>query len=119
MISATGLYTAPKIVTPPNAVTIQATSIADPSKTGTLQITITSSVTVNVAPPAGAPPFLINQTYQFTATTPGDNNNLAVTWSLGTCNLTVTANNPEPCRTIAATPGVYTAPLTLTPTNPV
>src|SRR6266851_5045495 len=117
-ISATGLYTAPKIVTPPNAVTIQATSIADPSKTGMLQITITSSVTVNVAPPAGAPPFLINQTYQFTATTPGDTNNLGVTWSLGTCNLTVTANNPQPCGMISAT-GLYTAPKIVTPSNAV
>src|SRR6266851_6586293 len=119
LISATGLYTAPKIVTPPNAVTIQATSIADPSKTGTLQITITSSVTVNVAPPAGAPPFLINQTYQFTATTPGDSNNLGVTWSLGTCNLTVTANNPQPCGTIVAATGVYTAPPIVTTANAV
>jgi DNA-binding beta-propeller fold protein YncE len=119
MISATGLYTAPKIVTPPNAVTIQATSIADPSKTGTLQITITSSVIVNVAPPTGAPPFLINQTYQFTATTPGDNNNLGVTWSLGTCNLTVTANNPLPCGTIVAATGVYTAPPIVTTANAV
>src|SRR3989441_781443 len=119
MISATGLYTAPKIVTPPNAVTIQATSIADPSKTGTLQITITSSVIVNVAPPTGAPPFLINQTYQFTATTPGDNNNLGVTWSLGTCNLTVTANNPQPCGTIVAATGVYTAPPIVTTANAV
>ncbi len=118
-ISANGLYIAPKIVTPTNAITIQAASVADPSQTGTLQITITSGVTVNILAPAGAPPFLINQTYQFTATTPGDNNSLGVTWSLGTCNLTVTANNPQPCGTIAATTGVYTAPLIVTTANAV
>src|SRR5216684_4389111 len=111
--TATATYTAPKIVPSPSSITITATSVADSTVSGSTALTVTSSVIVNVAPPTGAPPFLINQTYQFTATTPGDNNNLGVTWSLGTCNLTVTANNPLPCGTISAT-GLYTAPKIVT-----
>src|SRR2546425_10742 len=117
--TATATYTAPKIVPSPSSITITATSVADSTISGSTALTVTSSVTVNIAPPAGAPPFLINQTYQFTATTPGDNNNLGVTWSLGTCNLTVTANNPQPCGTIVAATGVYTAPPIVTTANAV
>ena len=41
-VNAMGLYAAPGIAPSPNIVSISATSIADPSKSGTAQITITT-----------------------------------------------------------------------------
>ena len=42
-ISTTGLYTAPAAVPSPDVVTIKATSVADPSKSGSATVTITAS----------------------------------------------------------------------------
>jgi len=73
-ISSTGLYTAPASVPNPSLVTILATSQKDTTKTGTAQVTITSSsqptnVTVQVSPPAAS---IANySTQQFSATVSG------------------------------------------------
>ncbi len=118
-ISTTGLYSAPQIVPSPATVTVTATSITDPTKFDSKNITVISNVVVTVTPPAGAPPFLIGQPYTFTAPTTGDANNLGVTWSIGSCALTPTGSNPNPCGMIVATTGVYTAPPITTPANAV
>src|SRR5207249_2845607 len=39
-ISPTGLYTAPSTVPSPNPVTVKAVSVADPTKSGTAQVTV-------------------------------------------------------------------------------
>ena len=57
-ISGTGLYTAPASVPSPNAVTVKATSVADPTKSDTATVTITEEVTtveVSVHAPSEAP----------------------------------------------------------------
>lgn len=81
-ISSAGLYTAPAAQPTPAQVTIIATSVKDPSKTGTATITITTSsqpsnVTVQVSPPIVS---IANYSTQlFTATVSGSTNT-SVTW---------------------------------------
>lgn len=43
-VSSTGLYTAPAVVPSPNAVTVKITSVADPTKTAAVTLTITERV---------------------------------------------------------------------------
>ena len=89
-----GLYTAPSIVSSTQAVTITATSAADPTKFANATIQIIPSVTITVSPLSitlGA-----SQTYQFAATLSGTTNT-GVTWSL-----------PPALGTISN--GLYTAP---------
>ena len=50
VISSSGLYTAPGDLPQPAIVTISATSHGDPSVSGTAAVTITSDVTVGLAP---------------------------------------------------------------------
>jgi hypothetical protein len=81
-ISGTGLYTAPAAQPIPAQVTIIATSVKDPTKSGTATVTITktsqpSNVTVQVSP---ATVNVANYTTQlFTATVSGSTNT-GVTW---------------------------------------
>ena len=81
-ISSTGLYTAPAAQPTPAQVTIVATSVKDPTKSGTATVTITktsqpSNVTVQVSP---ATVSIANYTTQlFTATVSGSTNT-GVTW---------------------------------------
>jgi hypothetical protein len=49
-ISATGLYTAPAIVTTSQTVSVTAASTADPTRTGTATITLTPPPSVGVTP---------------------------------------------------------------------
>jgi len=87
-ISSTGLYTAPASVPNPSLVTILATSQKDTTKTGTAQVTITSSsqptnVTVQVSPPAAS---IANySTQQFSATVSGTTNT-NVAWQVNGSN---------------------------------
>jgi hypothetical protein len=53
MINSSGLYTAPGVVPSPNLVLISATSVADPTKSATAQVTITTappSFSISVSP---------------------------------------------------------------------
>src|ERR1700677_1093661 len=81
-ISSTGLYTAPAAQPTPAQVTIVATSVKDPTKSGTATVTITktsqpSNVTVQVSP---ATVSIANYTTQlFTAPVSGSTNT-GVTW---------------------------------------
>jgi hypothetical protein len=83
-ISSTGLYTAPAKIPNPALVTIIATSLKDSTKSGTAQVTVTTSatpgnVTVQISPQTVS---IANySTQQFTATVSGSTNT-AVSWQV-------------------------------------
>ena len=137
----TEIYTAPSVLpdqtTYPNLViTVKATSTANPSRSGTLNLTLDSGIAVTINPAAATLAVGSNgnngESKLFTVTlttdtTPGD-----VTWGVtnttvntggtpsiaNTYTLTTPTCSPS-CGTIAAAPGgneTYTAPATL-PTN--
>jgi len=93
-ITATGLYTAPATA---GTYHVIATSQADPTKSGTLAVTV-NAVTVSVT--AASATVFPGLTDQFSATVTGTSNT-AVTWSI--------LENPAAGGTISAT-GLYTAP---------
>jgi len=110
-ISGSGLYTAPS--TPPNpaTVTVKATSLADPSASGTASVTVVSPppITVTISPTSATVSPGAQQ--QFTATVTGSTNK-SVTWSV-----TGTGCVAYYCGTITSL-GLYTAPSTV-PNPPV
>jgi 6-phosphogluconolactonase (cycloisomerase 2 family) len=105
-ITAGGLYTGPVAVPNPATVTVQATSAADNTKSGTATVTITAApvITVTVAPPT--PSVQVSATQQFTATVTGTANT-AVTWQVNN----ITGGNAT-VGTISGT-GLFTAPTTV------
>ncbi len=114
-VSATGtvgtyIYTPPAALptSAPLVVTLTATTVALPAFTFSSLITVTPlPVGVSISP-ASPPPVIVTlppvQQIPFTATVTGPSN-LAVTWSIsgGGCG-------GNPCGTVNATTGVYTAP---------
>jgi hypothetical protein len=102
-LGATGAYTAPTVIPTQQTATVQATSTADPSKSGSAVITLVP-VAVSVTPsPVSVP---INATQQFAATVTGAANKL-VTWSV-----TGTGCSGNACGQINSS-GLYTAPGTI------
>ena len=104
-ISASGLYTAPMIVTAQQTVNVIATSLTDPTKSASATITLAGTVTlppvsINVTPTSAA--LYGNQTQQFTANV-SNTYNTAVTWSL----------SPSGVGTLSSS-GLYTAPAMIT-----
>jgi hypothetical protein len=106
-INTSGLYTAPSFAPSPNMVSISATSVADATKSGMAQATITGiaagPISVSVSPPTAAlePGAQVN----FTATVQGNGSfNQGVTWS---ANGIVGGNASVGSIT---TSGTYTAP---------
>ncbi|HEV3332052.1 MAG TPA: hypothetical protein VG096_13770, partial [Bryobacteraceae bacterium] len=93
-----GLYTAPALIAASQIIIVTATSAADPTKSGTAQVTLQPTVIVSLSP--GSASLQALQTQQFTATIAGTGNT-GVTWSL----------NPN-VGTISST-GLYTAPATI------
>src|SRR5215472_14182311 len=83
-ISGQGLYTAPKDLPNPVAVTVTATSQADNTKSANVQITVTSDIQVSVqTSPANVAYVPANGTLQLTATvTSAGNPDKSVTWSV-------------------------------------
>src|SRR6266852_4242523 len=116
-------YTAPQVLPlAPSMVSVTATSVADGTQTGSATLTITSNVTVTVAPVN--PTLSINSQTKFTATVSGDTANLGVTWSLGACPVapTTTPPNPTPCGTLTPIDGLnvfYNAPPVVQPNSPL
>ena len=106
-ISASGLYTAPSTVPSPATVTVGAVSVADPTRSGSAQVTITAPpppVTVTVAPATTTVQTGGSQAFIATVT---NTTNTAVTWQVngvGGGNTTV--------GTISAA-GIYAAPATV------
>jgi hypothetical protein len=94
-ISATGLYTAPALVTAQQTVTVQAASAADSTKSASALVTL-YPVTISLTPSTAV--LLATQTVQFAAAV-GWTNNPLVSWSI----------SPSGAGNIS-TGGLYTAP---------
>ncbi len=102
-ISAAGLYMAPVNLPAPSAVTVAATSVADPARSASATVTVQSDVAVAVTP--SAPSVELGATQQLTATVTGSGMpNTAVTW-----NVNGIASGDATVGTIS-TSGFYTAP---------
>jgi hypothetical protein len=104
LVDTTGSYTAPQILTAPPSVVVRAISVADPSKSGSAAITVTSSFSLTVAGPTS-----VNAaaTASYTATlVPLANSNPSRTISWGVSGPGCTG---AACGAISAD-GVYTAP---------
>src|SRR5271157_269297 len=100
-ITTTGLYTAPKSVPNPPAVTVTATSVADPARSAPAIVTLQAAPAVTVSP-ASAQVQTGKQT-QFTATVTGTSNTVVI-WSVSGSGCTGLA-----CGTVTSN-GLYTAP---------
>jgi len=99
-----GNYTAPQNLPVPSSVSITATSIADPSKSGSTMIAITSSFTLNLTGPS--PVYTSTVVSYAAAVIPVANSNPSRTiiWSVSGAGCSGAA-----CGTISSS-GVYTAP---------
>jgi hypothetical protein len=86
----TGLYTAPVSAPAPPTVGLTATSVADPTKSASVTITITSAVGVSITPASAN--VLPSGTQQFQAAVAGTTNT-AVTWVDGGCSARVDFRN--------------------------
>ena len=103
-ISNTGLYTAPASISSPQAVTVTATSAADPTKSATATVNLWPPVSVSVAPPTAK--LYAAQTQQFTASVT-NSPKTAVTWSL------------SPAVGAISNAGLYTAPASISASQAV
>src|SRR5713226_7706172 len=104
-ITFAGVYTAPADLPSPATVQITATSHADPTKSGTGNLTITSDITLSLTPNPASVELGATQAFQATVTSSG-HPDTAVRWSLSgpAC--------ASGCGTVDAN-GSYTAPQTL------
>lgn len=104
-ITASGVYTAPPDLPSPIAIQVTATSVADPTKSATAQLTITSDVSVALSPPNASVELGATQPFHATITSAG-HPDASVRWSLTgpTC--------PTACGTVDLN-GNYTAPAIL------
>ena len=103
-VDSSGAYTAPQVLTAAPSVSLTAISVADPSKSGTGTITITSQFTLAVTGPSSVN---AGSTANFTATlTPAANSNPSrvISWSVAGTGCAGAA-----CGTISSA-GIYTAP---------
>jgi len=110
VISDSGLYTAPTTAPNPNTVTIEATSVADPTKTGSASAVIGSAAYhitgITVSPTSAT--VGTSGTKQFTATVQGTGTfSPAVNWAVN-----FTPGGDPIVGTISST-GLYTAPQTI------
>ena len=102
-ITSAGLYTAPQNLPAQPAMTVEATSLADASKSAAAAVSVASDLSVSVAPPLAS--VELGATLRFSANVSSAGNpNPAVTWSVSGAGCAGTA-----CGTIGAD-GVYTAP---------
>lgn len=103
-VSASGLFTAPQVRPVPPSLTVTAKSAADPSKSASSTVNVTSNFTLTVSGPTSVD---AAATVQFTATlTPAPNSNpsTAINWSVSGPGCSGTT-----CGTVTSTGG-YTAP---------
>jgi hypothetical protein len=80
-IDANGTYTAPANLPSPASVSVQATSVADPSKSSTVVVTIQSDVSVTISPDTAPVELGAAQPFAATVNSAG-NPNRSVLWSL-------------------------------------
>lgn len=100
-ITTSGLYTAPKVVPNPPAVTVTATSVADPARSASAIVTLQAAPAVTVSPVSAK--VQTGTQMQFTATVTGTTSNVVI-WSVsgsGCAGLS--------CGTVTSN-GLYTAP---------
>jgi hypothetical protein len=97
-ITAGGLYTAPASPPASQPLTIQATSVQDPTKFDTAMLTVVPAEAVTVGP--AKTKVTVSQMQQFTATVTGCPSTCTITWSVvgGAANGSITSS------------GLYTAP---------
>ena len=100
-ISTSGLYTAPSSAPNPPFVTVTATSVADPTKSGKASVTVTQQIGIGITPTSAQ--VAEGHTQQFKATVTGTSNT-AVNWSVSG-----TGCSGSGCGTITSS-GLYTAP---------
>ncbi len=80
-ISAGGVFTAPAILPSPAAVRVQAASVADPTKTAQVTVTIVSDISVNISPANASTELGAQQNFQAGITSAG-NPNAGIVWAL-------------------------------------
>src|SRR5690242_5320531 len=85
-ITSTGVYTAPADLPSPATVQITATSHADPTKSGSADVTVTSDITLALSPILASVELGASQAFQVTVTSSG-HPDTSVLWSLsgGSC----------------------------------
>jgi hypothetical protein len=116
-VTLAGVYTAPQVLPSPASVVLAAQSVADPSKTATAAITVTSHFTFAVS---GANSVNTGATATYTATltpVPGSNPSAAISWSVLGAGCSGAA-----CGTITAggsATAVYQAPSSAPPAGTV
>ncbi|HET7105390.1 MAG TPA: hypothetical protein VFI38_01170 [Candidatus Acidoferrum sp.] len=81
-VDANGNYTAPAILPSAPAVTLIATSVADPSKQNSAPLIITSHFTLQLAAPSSLQPGVTAALVATLAPVPGSNPNAVLSWSL-------------------------------------
>jgi hypothetical protein len=108
-IDATGLYTAPNLAPSVPSVRITATSVADPSKSQSLDVTINALILVTLSP--GTATVELEGTQQFTANV-GGTSNTAVVFDVN--------GIPSGNSTVGTilNSGLYTAPVNIPPGGP-
>jgi VCBS repeat-containing protein len=100
-ISPAGVYTAPAVAGSTQTVSVRATSVADPAKSASANITVHPPVAISVSPATAT--LQASQTKQFTASvTGGTGSPGTVTWSL------------NPAAGSISSSGLYTAPASIT-----
>lgn len=109
MIAASGVYTAPPDLPSPDLVQVTATSVADPTKSVTAQLTITSDVSITLSPPNANVELGATQPFHAAITSAGQPD-ASVRWSL------TGAACPAACGTVDSS-GNYTAPAILPSTS--
>ena len=107
-ISGSGLYTAPASVPSPAAVTVRATSVADPTQSGSATVTVIAAPMLTVTP--ANPQVKPQGQIQFSASGPQSN---IVVWSVSGAGCSGVS-----CGSISST-GLYTAPATTPSPNVV
>jgi len=101
-ITASGIFTAPADLPTTQTVQVTATSVADPTKSASAQVTISSDIGISLTPRSSA--VELGATVPFTAQiTSGGHPDTSVRWSLSGSSC------PSACGTLDAT-GNYTAP---------
>ena len=121
-VDAIGNYVAPQVMPLPALITLSARSVADPSKTSTASITITSRFTFAVNGPASVNAGA-TATYVATLTpVPNSNPNTAISWSLtgagcsgAACGSISTAGSSAVYQAPATAPSSNSITLTVTP----
>jgi hypothetical protein len=101
-VSSDGVYIAPAVLPQPDTVQVAATNHADPSKSGSATLSITSDIAISISPISSNIELGSLQTFHASITSSG-HPDLAIRWSLSG------ASCPASCGAIDSN-GIFTAP---------